>query len=88
MRTSLIATLGLLAAVSTASAQTSNTLRLTVDDAVKLSLDNNVDVGVYSPQSPLGSAIVGKKQGESATFTAPNGNEIKVEIVDVKPFTV
>lgn len=48
---------------------------------------DNVDLSVYSPQSPLGSAIVGKKKGESATYTAPNGKEVKVEIVDAKPFT-
>ncbi len=52
-----------------------------------LALDDNVDVGVYSPQSPLGSAILGKKPGERATFTAPNGKNISVEIVAAKPFT-
>jgi transcription elongation factor GreA len=42
---------------------------------------------VYSPQSPLGSAILGKKPGESATFTAPNGKQRSVEIVAAKPFS-
>ena len=51
-----------------------------------LALDDNVDVSVYSPQSPLGAAIVGKKKGESATYAAPNGKDVKVEIVDAKPF--
>jgi transcription elongation factor GreA len=45
------------------------------------------DLRVYSPQSPLGSAILGKKPGESATFTAPNGKQVSVEIVAAKPFT-
>ena len=52
-----------------------------------LSLDDSVDMDVYSPQSPMGSAILGKRKGETATFTAPNGNEISVEIVDAKPYT-
>ena len=51
-----------------------------------LSLDTNVDVSVYSPQSPLGAAILGKKPGDAATFTAPNGKEMSVEIVAAKPF--
>ena len=52
-----------------------------------LALDDNVDLDVYSPQSPLGSAILGKKPGETATYTAPNGNELRVEIVEAKPFS-
>jgi transcription elongation factor GreA len=52
-----------------------------------LALDDSVDVGVYSPQSPMGSAILGKKPGDKATFTAPNGKDISVEIVAAKPFT-
>lgn len=51
-----------------------------------LALDDSVDVGVYSPQSPMGSAILGKKPGDQATFTAPNGKDISVEIVAAKPF--
>ncbi len=51
-----------------------------------LALDDNVEVSVYSPQSPLGAAIVGKKPGDSASFAAPNGKDIKVEIVDAHPF--
>lgn len=51
-----------------------------------LALDDSVDVSVYSPQSPLGSAIVGKKPGDTATFTAPNDKRVSVEILDAKPF--
>jgi transcription elongation factor GreA len=51
-----------------------------------LSLDDSVEMDVYSPQSPMGNAILGKKQGETATFRAPNGNQISVEIIDAKPF--
>jgi transcription elongation factor GreA len=44
------------------------------------------DLEVYSPQSPLGSAIIGKKRGEEVDFEAPNGKVLKVEIVDAVPF--
>jgi len=27
-----------------------------------------------------------KKQGEAASYTAPNGSEIKLEVVEAKPF--
>ena len=43
-------------------------------------------VEVYSEKSPLGAAINGKHKGESATFVAPNGNKVEVEIVDTEPF--
>jgi len=52
-----------------------------------LGLDDSVDTNVYSPQSPLGAAILGKKKGESASYEAPNGRSIDVTIVKVEPFT-
>jgi transcription elongation factor GreA len=51
-----------------------------------LGLDDSVDTNVYSPQSPLGTAILGKKTGESASYEAPNGRSIDVTIVKVEPF--
>jgi transcription elongation factor GreA len=51
-----------------------------------LLLDDSVDMSVYSPQSPLGAAILGKEPGDSASFTAPNGRSVTVEIMDAKPF--
>ena len=45
------------------------------------------ELDVYSEQSPLGSAINGKKIGESATYALPNGRKLTVEIVEAKPFT-
>jgi transcription elongation factor GreA len=51
-----------------------------------LALDSSVDIDVYSPQSPLGSAILGKKKGEKATYEAPNGKPVTVEIVAAVPF--
>lgn len=38
------------------------------------------DLDVYSEKSPLGAAVMGAKIGETVTYTAPNGREIKVVI--------
>ncbi len=51
-----------------------------------LGLDENVDTNVYSPQSPLGAAIIGKRKGDAASYTAPNGRSIEVTVVAVEPF--
>ncbi|MFK0074191.1 transcription elongation factor GreA [Arthrobacter woluwensis] len=45
------------------------------------------DIDVFSEKSPLGSAIIGHKEGETLSYTAPNGKEISVEILSAKPFT-
>jgi len=44
------------------------------------------DVQVYSPQSPLGSAIIGATKGDTVTYEAPNGRQLKVVIVDAVPY--
>lgn len=49
--------------------------------------DAGADIEIYSPQSPLGSAISGKKVGDDATYELPNGRAVKVEIVEAKPYT-
>jgi transcription elongation factor GreA len=41
---------------------------------------------VYSPQSAMGSAINGKSKGNTVSYTAPNGKEMSVEIVDAVPY--
>jgi transcription elongation factor GreA len=43
-------------------------------------------IDVYSPKSPLGAAINGKKVGESASYTLPNGRSMSVEILDATPY--
>jgi len=43
-------------------------------------------IDVYSPRSPLGSAIMGKKVGEQATYSLPNGRAATVEILDAVPY--
>ncbi len=49
-------------------------------------LAGDVEVDVYSPQSPLGREIVGKEIGDSAKYEAPNGRVVEVEIVAAEPF--
>jgi transcription elongation factor GreA len=44
-------------------------------------------ISVYSPQSPLGQALTGKREGETVEYETPNGKKMKVEIVSAKPFT-
>ncbi|HEX7716920.1 MAG TPA: GreA/GreB family elongation factor, partial [Marmoricola sp.] len=44
------------------------------------------DLEVFSPQSPLGEAINGKKKGDTVEYVAPNGKTLKVEIVDAVPY--
>ena len=50
------------------------------------SLDDSVDLDVYSLKSPLGAAISGKKVGDQASYQAPNGATITVEVVSAKPY--
>lgn len=50
-------------------------------------LDDSVDIEVYSPQSPMGAAIVGTAPGDTTSYRAPNGKSIKVTVVKVEPFT-
>ena len=49
--------------------------------------DTISDLKVYSPQSPLGSAITGHQKGDKVSFAAPNGKKLEVEIVDAVPYT-
>ena len=52
-----------------------------------LGLDESVDAtNVYSPQSPLGAAIMGHRKGDAVSYAAPNGKSINVTVVKVEPF--
>jgi transcription elongation factor GreA len=44
------------------------------------------ELDVYSEASPLGAAILGRKEGEKTSYTAPNGREISVEILKVETY--
>ena len=45
------------------------------------------DMDVFSENSPLGAAILGRKVGEDVQYTAPNGRKFTVTIKSAKPFT-
>ena len=44
------------------------------------------DMDVYSPDSPIGTAIMGAKIGDTVSFFAPNGKEREIKILEVKNF--
>jgi transcription elongation factor GreA len=60
------------------------------DDEVTFLLASREESGspidVYSPRSPLGAAIMGKKVGENATYSLPNGRALTVEILEAVPY--
>jgi transcription elongation factor GreA len=47
---------------------------------------STTDLTVYSPESALGKAILGARTGDTVTYTAPSGAEIKVTVVSFEPF--
>lgn len=49
-------------------------------------LTGGEDVEVFSERSPMGAAISGHKVGDELTYKAPNGKDIKVKVLDAKPF--
>ena len=44
------------------------------------------DLTVYSPESALGTAILGASEGQTVTYTAPSGADIKVTVVKFNPY--
>lgn len=44
------------------------------------------DLEIYSPESPLGRALLGAKNGETREYTAPNGKSVKVTVVTAEPY--
>ena len=47
---------------------------------------STTDLTVYSPESALGVAILGSSAGQTVTYTAPSGADIKVTVVKFGPF--
>ncbi|MGW5678903.1 transcription elongation factor GreA [Streptomyces sp. NPDC003860] len=45
------------------------------------------NIETYSPQSPLGTGVNGKKVGDTAQYELPNGNYASVKILAAKPYT-
>ena len=50
-------------------------------------ISSTTDVTVYSPESALGTAILGHKKGETVSYPTPNGSRINVTVVELAPFT-
>jgi transcription elongation factor GreA len=48
---------------------------------------STTDLTVYSPESALGKAILGGREGQTCTYTAPSGADIKVTVVKFEPFS-
>jgi len=44
------------------------------------------DLTVYSPESALGTAILGASEGQTVTYTAPSGADMKVTVVKFNPY--
>jgi len=44
------------------------------------------DLEVYSSTSPLGAAIIGKKAGDTTSYTSPGGKSFDVKVIAAKPY--
>lgn len=44
------------------------------------------DLDVYSPESPIGQQVHGRKIGDEVSYIAPNGRDIKVVITGLREF--
>jgi transcription elongation factor GreA len=49
-------------------------------------ISSTTDLTVYSPESALGKAILGAGEGQTVTYTAPSGADIKVTVVKFTPY--
>jgi transcription elongation factor GreA len=49
-------------------------------------ISSTTDLTVYSPESALGKAILGARAGQTVTYTAPSGADIKVTVVSFDAF--
>jgi transcription elongation factor GreA len=60
------------------------------EDTLEFLLGSREDAGaateVYSPQSPLGSAINGRRIGESSQYELPNGKKTAVKLLAAEPY--
>jgi transcription elongation factor GreA len=66
------------------------TVELAGDEVVFLlgsrEVGGDTDLDVYSEKSPLGSAIVGRKPGDTTEYTTPSGKTFPVKILAARPF--
>ena len=47
----------------------------------------DVDISVYSGQSPLGGAVLDQPVGSEVGYRLPNGKTLTVKVLDAQPFT-
>ncbi|RZS40772.1 transcription elongation factor GreA [Herbihabitans rhizosphaerae] len=60
---------------------TENFLLATREEGVEGELE------VFSPESPLGKALLGAKEGETRSYELPNGGTQKVTLIKAVPYT-
>jgi transcription elongation factor GreA len=46
----------------------------------------HASIDVYSPTSPLGAAVLGKRVGDTTSYQLANGKEMSVEILAVEDY--
>jgi transcription elongation factor GreA len=45
-----------------------------------------IDIDVFSPQSPLGQAIIGARTGDTVAYESPLGKTVEVKIIEAVPY--
>jgi transcription elongation factor GreA len=58
-------------------------------DTFLLGLRHEAEQGgieVYSPESPIGIALCGARRGEQRTYRVPNGDTVRVTLLDAAPY--
>lgn len=69
------------------------TVRFDDDDDVETFLlgtrvgENPEGLEVYSPDSPLGTALIGARQGDELTYSVPGGTTVRVTLVRAVPYS-
>ncbi|OKL46203.1 transcription elongation factor GreA [Boudabousia liubingyangii] len=48
--------------------------------------NDDIALEVYSPEAPLGKALLGAKEGDTVDYATPSGKTLKVKIESVKPY--
>ncbi len=48
--------------------------------------DSTIEIDIYSPESPLGSAIANKYPGDSFHYETPTGSHVRGTVVSATPF--
>ena len=46
-----------------------------------------IEIDVFSPQSPLGQAIIGSRTGDTVAYETPLGKTVEVKILEAVPYS-